>query len=45
MREITDPDIRPKSSWVYDMYIDGDDLIIPRYHEKAVLYYRLNYDE
>ena len=45
VREITDPDIRPKSSWISDMCIDGDTLIIPRRSEKTVLYYRLNYDQ
>ena len=44
MREITDPDIRPES-YVYDMCIDSDTLIIPRYDKKTVLYYRLNYDQ
>ena len=45
MREMTDPDIRPKSSAVDDMCIDGDTLIIPRYDEKTVLYYKLNYEQ
>ena len=45
MREITDPDIRRKSSWVRDMCVDGDTLIIPRYDEKAVLYYKLDYEQ
>ena len=45
MREITDPDIRPMSSRVYDLCIDGDTLIIPRYDANTVLYYRLNYDQ
>ena len=44
MGEITDPNIRPMSSWVYDMCIDGDTLIIPRSQEKTVLYFRLNYE-
>ena len=45
VREITDPNIRPESSHVYDMCIDGDTLIIPRYDEKAVLFFRLNCDK
>ena len=45
MREITDPDIRPISSYVFDMCIDNDILIIPRYDEKALLFFRLNCDK
>ena len=45
VREITDPNIRPISSYVHDMCIDGDTLIIPIYNEKAVLFFRLNCDK
>ena len=36
MREITDPDSRRISSYVFDMCIDGDTMIIPRCSEKTV---------
>ena len=41
VREITDPNIRPISSYVHDMCIDGDMLIIPRFNKETVLYYKL----
>ena len=44
MGEIIDPDFRQISSWVYDMCMDGDALIIPRCDQKTVLYFRLNYE-
>ena len=39
--EIRDPSIRPSSSYVHGMCVDGDILIVPRQDENTVLYYRL----
>ena len=45
MREIKYSGTRPMASEVRDMCIDGDTLITPRYNEKNVLYYKLNYEQ
>lgn len=34
-----------ESSHVFDMGIDGDILIIPRFNKETVLYYKLNYEQ
>ena len=34
MREITDPNIRPMSSYVFNICIDGDTMILPRCSER-----------
>lgn len=45
VRELPDIKIRARCSGVFDMCIDSDTLIIPRYNEKKVLFYRLGYDQ
>ena len=43
MKELRDPVKRPWSA-VYDMAVDGDTVIIPRYSENKALYYRLKFE-
>lgn len=42
IRELRDPKLRP-GSHVYDMCVDRDLLIIPRYQEKTILVYKMKY--
>lgn len=44
MKEIMDPAQRLRESQVYDMAVDGDTMIIPRYDENKILYYRLIFE-
>ena len=43
VKELTDPNRQP-NSYVYDICVDGDTVIIPRDKEGVVLYYKLKYD-
>ena len=44
MKELRDPGRRLRYSYVYDMAVDGDTAIIPRYDESKILYYRLIFE-
>ena len=44
MKELRDPAKRPSWSPVFDMAVDGDTVIIPRYSENKALYYRLKFE-
>lgn len=42
LREITDK--RTIQSQVFDIFVYGDTLLVPRYHEKSVLSYKMTFD-
>lgn len=44
MKELRDPAQRHCKSYVYDMAVDGDILIVLRYDENKILYYRLIFE-
>ena len=44
MIELRDPVQRPQKSDVYDIAVDGDTVVIPRFDENKILYYRLKFE-
>lgn len=43
MGVIADKTLRSQESWVLDMCIDGNILIVPRCNEKTILFYELGW--
>ena len=45
LRQLTDPKVRSESSNTFGLYVEGDTLMIPRYREQSVLFYKLLHDK
>ena len=44
LQQLTDPSVRPMSSNTFDLYVEGDTLMLPKFHEQSVLFYKLLHD-